>query len=142
MKPFVGVKQISSQEELKQLLEKPSEPSYYFLRWVDKVSGISSELNEFSPEGQMFNSKMELRWQQRGLGYEVLLLSQVETDAKLGFKPIGKSWQIVDRDAHFYPETETRFPKGFSHQDIKIAQRYFMDKDTATVRFVALTVSK
>ncbi|MUG98254.1 hypothetical protein F7734_40485 [Scytonema sp. UIC 10036] len=142
MKPFVGVKQISSQDELKKLLEKLSEPSYYFLRWVDKVSGILPELKEFSPEGQMFNSKMELRWRQGDLGYEVLLLSQDEPDVQLGFKPIGSSWQIVERQAHFYRETETRFPKGFSHQDIKIGQRYFMDKDTATVRFVALTVSQ
>lgn len=145
MKPFVGVKQVSSQDELKQLLENTSEPSYYFLRWVDKVSGILSELGEeFSGEGQMFNSKMELRWQQCGSKYEVLLLSQVEPDtAKLeGFQAIGSGWQTVERTAHFYPATETRFPKGFSHKDIKIAQRYFIDKDTATVRFVALSVSQ
>ncbi|MEC4818778.1 MAG: hypothetical protein SAK29_36720 [Scytonema sp. PMC 1069.18] len=142
MKPFVGVKQVSTKEELEELFKQPSEPSYYFLRWVDKVSSIVSEIEDFSTEGQMFNSQMELRWKQRGSGYDVLLLSEIEPEAKLGFQAIGKSWQTVDRDAHFYSTTETRFPKGISHKNIKIAQRYFIDSDTATVRFVALSVRR
>ena len=142
MNPFVGVRQVSSAGELRQLLDNPSESSYYFLRWHHKVSGILTQLADFpSPEGQMFNSKIELRWKQEGAGYEVLLLSTVEPDPALGFEAVGSSWEIIDRHAQLYKSTETRFPQGFAHQNVKVAQRYFMDAQTATVHFVALTVS-
>ena len=59
------------------------------------------------------------------------------------FQPLGKDWQIEERNAHFYQKTETRFPKGFDYpEDLNIKQRYFQDKTTATVHFVALTVEK
>ncbi|AFZ22168.1 hypothetical protein [Allocoleopsis franciscana] len=144
MNPFVGVKeQLLTVEELKNLLQQSStQPNYYFLRWPHKVSGIVGQLpNEFpSPEGQMFNYDRELRWKQQGQHFSVLLLST--TGAEPGFKPIGQKWETQQRDAHIYPATETRFPKGLSSTNVDVAQRYFMDADTATVHFVALTVAK
>lgn len=144
MNPFVGVKeQLLTVEELRNLLQQPStQPNYYFLRWPHKVSGIVGQLpNEFpSPEGQMFNYDRELRWKQQGQHFNVLLLST--TGAEPGFKPIGQKWATQQRDAHIYPATETRFPKGLSSTNVDVAQRYFMDADTATVHFVALTVAK
>ena len=144
MSPFVGVsEQLLTVEQLRDLLEKSSnQRSYYFLRWPHKVSGIIEQLpNEFSsPEGQMFNCDRELRWKQQGQHFSLLLLST--TGSEPGFKPIGHKWEIQQRDAHIYPATETRFPKGLSSTNVDVAQRYFLDADTATVHFVALTVAK
>lgn len=144
MNPFVGVsEQLLTVEQLRDLLEKPSnQRDYYFLRWPHKVSGIVEQLpDEFpSPEGQMFNCDRELRWKQQGQHFSVLLLST--TGSEPGFKPIGQKWETQQRDAHIYPATETRFPKGLSSTKVHVAQRYFMDDDTATVHFVALTVAK
>lgn len=146
---FVGVKQLSSVEELRELLiKKSSKPSYYFLRWTHKVSGIVAQLtSDFpSPEGQMFNADWELRWKQRKNGYEVLLLSN--NGAEPGFTKVGQNWETQLRKAHVYGSKaqvdrseETRFPKEFITENIGIAQRYFRDSQTATVHFVALTVS-
>ena len=144
MNPFVGVsEQLLTVEQLRNLLQQPSTQSnYYFLRWSHKVSGIVEQLpDEFpSPEGQMFNYDRELRWKQQGQHFSVLLLST--TGSEPGFKPIGQKWETQQRDAHIYPATETRFPKGLSSANVDVAQRYFMDADTATVHFVALTVAK
>lgn len=144
MNAFVGVKKVSSADELKHLLENSSDPNYYFLQWPHKVSGIVEKLSEFpSPEGQMFNSQFELRWKQRGSEYEVLILSTENPDSALGdFQAIGNKWKIIDRNAHLYTKHETRFPHQFIYPKINIAQRYFMDAETATVHFVALTVTK
>lgn len=144
MNPFVGVsEQLLTVEQLRNLLQQPStQPNYYFLRWSYKVSGIVGQLPaEFpSPEGQMFNCDRELRWKQQGQHFSVLLLST--TGSEPGFKPIGQQWETQQRDAHIYPATETRFPKGLTSTRVDVAQRYFMDADTATVHFVALTVAK
>lgn len=144
MNPFVGVsEQLLTVDELRELLEKPlNQQNYYFLRWPHKVSGIIEQLPDgfLSPEGQMFNCDRELRWKQQGQHFSVLLLST--TGSEPGFKPIGQKWETQQRDAHIYPATETRFPKGLSSTKVDVAQRYFMDADTATVHFVALTVAK
>lgn len=139
---FVGFRQLSSVDELRELLtQRMDQPSYYFLRWFHKVSGIVDQLpQEFpSPEGQMFNGDWELRWKQQGKGYEVLLLSNA--DSEPGFIAVGQNWETQLRQAHLYPSTETRFPKGFTYESNKIAQRYFRDSKTATVHFVALTIT-
>jgi len=142
MNAFVGVSdRLLTAEQLKELVQKPyTSPSYYFLRWHHQVSGIVDSLPaEFpSPEGQMFNCDRELRWKQQGQHFTVLLLSTA--GAESGFTPIGETWEIQQRDAHIYPSTETRFPKGFDHRGVNIAQRYFIDAQTATVHFVALTI--
>lgn len=169
---FVGVNpQVLSPQELIQVLENletSAEPSYYFLRWSHRVSGfwqrrfekfsslaedICDHLNVNqikavfpSPEGQMFNNQLELRWKKKQANYEVLLLSETGTQKDYPeFQLIGNGWKVVNRNAHLYAsgqtKTETRFPKKFDHKDIKVAQRYFMDSQTATVHFVALTVS-
>ncbi|NEP56351.1 MAG: hypothetical protein F6K31_04915 [Symploca sp. SIO2G7] len=156
MKGFVYVKQVSDQNELKNLINQLSiEPSYYFVRLFHAVSGIRRQLPEdFFPgfAGQMFNYEQELRWKQQALGYELLLLSRQEAAPDLGFAPICYKekpidWEICDRNAYFYNTGETQFPKGFIYQGVDgkeippIAQRYFQDLPTATVHFVALTVN-
>jgi hypothetical protein len=162
MKGFVGSKQVSSADELKNLLGElsPDRQNYYFVRLPHKVSGICLNLPEkFFPgfEGQMFNEKLELRWKKQGNSYNVLLLSQeiVESDE---FEKIEVDWRISDRTAYWYVTSENKqlkqpaqFPKEFlfldidgnsiKPEDIKIGQRYFQDKITGTVHFVALTIN-
>lgn len=173
---FVGVNQQDlSPEALIQLLEKldSTETSYYFLRWNHKVSGIwqrrpkqfsalvedigdrlrtdqvdqSQPLEAFPcPEGQLFNSKFELRWKKKGAKYKILLLSAIGSQKDYPeFQLVGNGWKVVNRDACLYASTptqiETRFPKKFDHHNIKVSQRYFKDSQTAIVHFVALTVS-
>lgn len=138
---FVGTKTVGTSEELKTLLNQVmGDNRCFFLRWPHKVSGLCRELpKDFpSPEGQVFNGDRELRWQAQGQGYSVLALSS--TDDITGFEPIDSEteWVTCDRDAQVYPSTETRFPKGLAANGIDIGQRYFQDKQTATVHFVAL----
>jgi len=153
MKGYVYSKQIVSQDELKMLFEKLSnQQSYYFMRSPHAVSGICMTLPEefFTAEGQMFNADCELRWKKQKSGYDVLLLSRVEVDVD-GMQPVPNNWEICDFNAYFY-KNETKFPNGFTfkglnNEDIEpekihIGQRYFKNKDTATVHFVALTVKK
>ncbi len=166
---FVGTKTLTSKDELIQLLETLSVeqsyyPSYYFLRWVHCVSGIwKRRSNEFkclekdlskyitdknidatfpSPEGQLFNSQLELRWKQKGSAYEVLLLNKDTPLSKdLSFQQVEGKWKTQDHRAYFHERAETRFPKKFNYPEhLKIAQRYFMNQETKTVHFVALTV--
>ncbi|HAA31889.1 MAG TPA: hypothetical protein DCE56_34560 [Cyanobacteria bacterium UBA8553] len=170
---FVGVNsQVISPQELIQVLEKletSAKPSYYFLRWSHRVSGFwQRRFEEFpslaadtgdrinvkqieaafpSPEGQMFNNQLELRWKKKQANYEVLLLSATGSKEDYpDFQLVGNDWKVVNRNAHLYAsgptQTETRFPKKFDDQDIKVAQRYFMDSQTATVHFVALTLQQ
>lgn len=146
MSAFVGISQkLLSADELQNLISKlANDSSYYFLRWANRVSGVVKEKDPDSfpsPEGQMFNTDLELRWKQKRQAlYEVLLLSSINDDYP-DFEPLTQEWETEDRDAYFYPKTETRFPKGFIYpKELNIAQRYFRDKKTATVHFVALTI--
>jgi hypothetical protein len=152
---FVYVRSRLSPDEVKKLLEElATEESYYFVRSPHAVSGICMKLpDEFFPgfEGQMFNADRELRWKKQGSAYQALVLSRVEADLE-GFDPVDKDceWQICDRTAYFHPLDEPKFPKTFVYKgeknekifsnNISIGQRYFQEKRTATVHFVALTV--
>jgi hypothetical protein len=154
-KGFVYVRSGLSRDEVKELLDKlAAEESYYFVRSPHAVSGICMKLpDNFFPgfEGQMFNADRELRWKKQGSAYQALLLSRVEADLE-GFEPIDKDceWQICDRAAYFHALDEPKFPKTFVYKgeknekivsnNISIGQRYFQEKRTATVHFVALTV--
>ena len=145
-KAFVGTKDNLSATELKTLLDrhKGNQNYYYFLRWSNRVSGIITSLADFpSPEGQMFNADLEIRWKQKGDKYDVLLLSQYDNDY-LDFDSFPQTWQAENRKAKFYPEIETRFPKRFiypeSLETLNIGQRYFKDQATGIVHFVALTI--
>lgn len=142
MSAFVGEKTVSSPEDLKRLLDQYADDSdyYYFLRWPHKVSGFQKQIpSDFpSPEGQMFNQERELRWKQQGEQFSVLVLSTQTSES--GFKLVGEAWESQKWNAHIYPPTETQFPKGIADSDVDIAQRYFLDKHTSTVHFVALTV--
>jgi len=145
---FVGTKTIESEDALKTLIEQiskqvPEASRCFFLRWPHKVSGLCRNLPaDFpSPKGQVFTHDFELRWQTQGKGYSLLLLSQ--TDDVSGFEGFSElepktKWSTWDRPAHAYPATETRFPKGIADRQINIGQRYFQDRATATVHFVAL----
>ena len=126
---FVGIKQLSSEEELKTFLEHRNDKSCcYFLRWTHAVSGIIRKLQNLpgkfpSPEGQMFNPDWELRWKRNKKGYEVLLLSTTRED---GFTPIKNEWDTEIRQAHVYSRSETRFPRQFKIEFSNIDQRYFI----------------
>jgi hypothetical protein len=141
MSAFVGVKTVESAENLKTLIDNVIKGDRcYFLRWPHKVSGLSRKLpDDFpSPEGQAFTCDRELRWKVQGQRYSTLLLSN--SDKVDGFDAIGDEWETCDRSAQVYPPTETRFPHGIADRGINIEQRYFRDKKTATVHFVALVV--
>jgi hypothetical protein len=170
MKPFVGYKkELLSVPQLLEFIQKfSSEPSYYFLRWTHEVSGIVEKLptNDEFPmiEGQMFNHECELRWKhKRQNTYEVLLLTI--GDKHDDFIPVKEtinkeeeSWRIEPNNspyaypAYGYRPDETRFPKKLifpksldtrqeeKNNKPKLAQRYFIDNQTSTVQFVALTV--
>lgn len=144
---FVGVKEVDSPDALRKLLDQLADGSghdFYFLRWPHQVSGFQKNLpHEFpSPEGQMFNHDRELRWKQHSKGFSVLMLSigNAEQAMQLGFSPIGQQWRTQKKHAHVYPGTETRFPQVIKAGQVDIAQRYFIDQQTSTVHFVALTV--
>ncbi len=151
MSAFVGTKTVASAEELRSLIQQfQGEKSCFFLRWAHKVSGFCKALpDDFpSPEGQMFDSQRELRWKRQGSGYSVLLLSH-QSDPVNGFAALDGDWEACDRPAQLHKSKETqyptRYPKGFyigSGVNPKaIQQRYFRDRRTATVHFVALTLA-
>ncbi|MGD1713102.1 hypothetical protein [Hydrocoleum sp. CS-953] len=165
---FVGTKQINNPDELNKLLTKISdENSYYFLRFPHKVSGIVKKIPSEFPgiEGQMFNQDLELRWKKNLKGYQILVLSDSDSipQSISDFKPVGKTWETKRRNIVAYrkkeletweakrtyitpyitAEIETRFPRKFKVElddNLNIAQRYFMDSQTATVHFIALTI--
>jgi len=173
---FVGVNQqpLSAEELIKLLQKFSTPPSYYFLRWAHRVGGfwrlgaedseytsleadvrdrLQQNLNETfpSPQGQLFNSILEIRWQQKQGKYEVLILSSQDKasilqtqDGENNFRLIKAGhWEIIEQNLLLHSPTETRFPKDLNSEDIKnIAQRYFRYKHTATVHFVALTIKK
>lgn len=143
---FVGHRQIDSADKLKELIMQcaTQSPSYFFLRWTHCVSGITSDFPEdcLSPEGQVFNTTLELRWKRQGSGYNVLLLSTAQNGTE-GFTAIPGDWETCDRTAHFYGKDDARFPKGFTYPDhLPIYQRYFLNAKTSTVHFVALTIAQ
>lgn len=168
MKPFVGVgKEFLSVLKLQDLITKLAiEPSYYFLRWTHKVSGIReekpTEIDFPVMEGQMFNHKYELRWKlQCDNLYEILLLSVAGEHPD--FTLVGNTWKIEPNNKEKFPDyaypaygyrcNEARFPKEFIYPkslDVRLseddgdkpllAQRYFIDGETSAVQFVALTL--
>ncbi len=129
-----------SVEDLKSLLALPS--CYYFLYWPEQVSGFISQLptNFPSPKGQAFNHHTEIRWQQQGDRYNVLWLGIEEAPA--GFEAIPGEWIYTDHDAQVYPPTETRLPQGIKPlpPNLDVGQRYFCDRRTATIHFIALRI--
>ena len=144
-KAFVGTRENLSESELRTVLDNyRGDKPYYFLRWTNRVSGVIPDLpDSLSPEGQMFNADLEIRWKQKGDNYDVLLLSEYDNDYPdfNGFVRFPQTWQAENRTANFYPKDETRFPKGFIYpKNLNIGQRYFKDQDTGIVHFVALTI--
>lgn len=147
---FVGTRSVASGDELKQLLvDLPASSRCYFLRWVHKVSGFLYDLPvEFpSPEGEMMTPNFEVRWKRQRDGYEVLLLAQNIEAATWGFEKVVKSWgasEVLPTHWHSSGDTpDMRFPKTFIYpKNLKLKQRYFHDRETGTVHFVALTLEE
>ena len=144
MNVFVGTSdRLITQYELRGLLNRlKSQSSYYCLRWPHQLGNFETELpdNFPSPEGQMFDENREIRWKEKGDKFTVLLLSIL--GAETGFKAVGDRWKVQTRPAFLHLSTETRFPKPITKPPSNIAQRYFIDSQTSTVHFVALTVKK
>lgn len=142
---FVGTKTVNLlefQELLKHEFIK-TDKTYYFLNWVDKVEGFLPGVPEqLAPEGQIFTPQLELRWRKQGDDYNLLLLSRIGNFGNC--QPIKKDWQWKHetRNAHTYPRTETRFPRTIKANNLKIKQHYFINKQTSTIHFVALTIEK
>lgn len=139
---FVAYQSGVSLEKLKQQLQV-DETVYYYLQYVDRVEGFSCQPPErpLSPEGRMFNASQELRWTQNREGYDLLWLGTQSPPGE--FQTMAGDWEYCDRPAKVYPSSETRLPKGSAAipKHLDIAQRYFRDRDTAIVHFVALTVT-
>ena len=157
MTAFVGTLSVKTSDQLKSLLQDlPATSRCYFLRWVHQVSGFSYSLPEGfpSPRGEMLTPDFEVRWQQTPQGYDLLLLAQDESLSEHGFQALNKnsSWTTSEPlPVHLSPKgkphdtaekrQDTRFPKPLIYPDgLKLHQRYFQDKHTETVHFVALTL--
>jgi hypothetical protein len=157
MTAFVGTRSVETPDQLKSLLQElPATSRYYFLRWVHNVSGFSCSLPEDfpSPKGEMLTPGFEVRWQQTQQGYDLLLLAHHELPSEHGFQALSKnvSWMTSEPLAvHLLPKgkpqdtaekrQDTRFPQPLIYPDgLKLQQRYFQDKHTGTVHFVALTL--
>jgi hypothetical protein len=139
---FVAYQSGVSLDELKQQLQV-NETVYYYLQYVDRIEGFSCQLPErlLSSEGRMFNASLELRWTQNREGYDLLWLGTQPPPGE--FQTMAGDWEYCDRPAKVYPSSETRLPKGVPEfsSDFNLQQRYFVDRDTAIVHFVALTVN-
>ncbi|MBE9040989.1 hypothetical protein IQ235_09370 [Oscillatoriales cyanobacterium LEGE 11467] len=144
MPGFVGIKKSVSTEELQILLEQWKKPnSYYCLRWHHQASDIVKTLKEAfpSPEGRMFDAERELRWKQLTQStFSLLLLSENEDITQ--FEPLIGSWEYEDRASISDPDIKIRLPQKMTIESGEIGQRYFRDRDTGTVHFIALTVMK
>jgi hypothetical protein len=143
MSAFVGTK-ICNETELKTLLNRlQSDKSYYFLRWYHQVSGFTQELpnlDTLPPEGQLFDAEKELRWQWKNDQFHLLFLSASEFNPD--FYPISGKWVAKDIKA-VLRQNETRFPKKIKGETPQyLAQRYFIDANTGTIHFIALTLNK
>ena len=144
---FVGTADNIDQAALEKLIKNcVGDQAWRFLRWPHDVQLCppSKAIDYTCREGQVFDQKSELRWKKlKGEQYSVLLLSTNQLDKSL--TPVGETWTPKDLEANFYPKTETRFPKGLDYDDssdnkLDIGQRYFIDKATGTVHFIALRV--
>jgi len=141
MSAFVGTK-TCNETELKTLLtELKTEKSYYFLRWYHQVSGFVQSLpDKPSPIGQLFDPEKELRWQWKNNQFQLLLLSRNDFNSE--FCPVRGNW-TTKQVAGILRSNETRFPHRIKGKEIKnLAQRYFIDAETATIHFVALTLTE
>ncbi|NEZ59119.1 hypothetical protein [Adonisia turfae] len=142
---FVGTANNINQGILQSLIgHHVSKQAWRFLRWPDRVELLEpTEAIDYScREGQVFNQDCELRWKRQGDHYSVLLLSVAEnSEGEETLAGVGNNWTAEERNANFYPPTETRFPRGLAYSEkLDIGQRYFIDKDTGTVHFIALRV--
>lgn len=143
-KAFVQTAILNKNQLSNQINNLFTDECYHFLRWPHDVSGVQSGKpnleNNFAPEGQIFDSKTELRWKKQKDKYQVLLLSKLEKNLD-GFSAITGNWTTEDHNAVIYPRTETRLPKPVKvPENIKFRQRYFYNFDTSTIHFIALTV--
>jgi hypothetical protein len=139
---YVEVWSGATLNELKAQLE--NHHFCYFLRWPHDVSGIIDhaelERKDLSqtPEGQAFNYAAELRWKRNGDRFDLLWLG-TQTPAS-DFQELPGEWVYEDHQAVVYKKTETRLPKAVKLPHIHIGQRYFRDRQTAIIHFIALRI--
>lgn len=141
MSAFVGTKTCNETELKTLLIELETEKSYYFLRWYHQVSGFIQSLpDSLSPIGQIFDIEKELRWQWKQNQFHLLLLSRTEFNPD--FYPLKGNWTTQQVDG-VLRSNETRFPNRIKGIELKnLAQRYFIDAETATIHFIALTLKQ
>lgn len=159
MKPgFVEYTQIASEQELRNLFPVLSshEPqasesveSFFFLRWLHKVSGLVMERPEqLSPEGQWLSAIAELRWKRDRNGYQLLWLGQqsattTQPFSDLEWSAIDRAWETDDKRVLLHDRRTPQFPHLFNYPirlENRLRQRYFRDAHTDMVHFVALTI--
>lgn len=140
---FVSIQRTSlDQSSLDQLIRRCiTGNAWQCLQWPDKTTFSAGLPSEFSgQEGQVFTQDRELRWKRQGSSYKVLLLSKTEINDP-ALKPLAEKqqWLIRDLNTNFHSRTETRLPWGVTYpKDLDIGQRYFIDRETGIVQFVAL----
>jgi hypothetical protein len=148
---FVSIQRSPLDETALQALISRCIPgdAWHCLRWPhDTLFGTGLQVDLSAPEGQVFNQHRELRWKRQNDGYEVLVLSSTPISDTV-LRPLLESepqpsesepqWLIRDLNAHFYPATETRLPRGVAFpKALDIGQRYFIHRETGMVQFVAL----
>jgi hypothetical protein len=142
---YTSIPTAADDQGLRQLLDLYTQPGdFFFLRSLHQVSGIITELPvELSPEGQLFNHTLELRWKKRRQGYDILWLGLHPPADVKAFTAIERQWQTADRPALLHDRRTPQYPNLFRYPpELKnqIRQRYFRDAATGIVHFVALTV--
>lgn len=130
---------------LRELIDRYTQTgTCFFLRSLHQVSGIITALPEkLSPEGQLFNANVELRWKKRRRGYELLWLGQQAPEDSSTFTTIPRQWQTEDHPALLHDRRTPQYPNLFKYPDnlkSQIRQRYFRDQETGIIHFIALTV--
>jgi hypothetical protein len=127
-----------NQETLETLLKKiVTKDCCYILKWVHEIKLEIERPKNLSPEGQFFTVDIEIRWKKAGDRYQVLSLSTRDFPLE-GFQPLEGDWAYKDREAVYYKNTETRIPKAIDLKGAEIGQRYFIDRQTETIHFIAL----
>lgn len=148
MSAFVGTKEHLELTQLQELIKSLfPEPAYFCERKPDKIEPFKlGFLQDFAPEGQIFNQQRELRWKKTKKGFNVLLLSLDEPQTQT-LKKLENNWKTEDQNVHIYGLNETRFPRGvhalsaeIDNNNFPLGQRYFQDADTSTIHFIALTL--
>lgn len=116
--------------------------SVFEVRWKQQKIWSNQDLKNSSQEPKVKYQVLLLSSQDKQSIFnskDEQLIFQFQNE-KICFQPIKGNWEILEQNVLLHARNETRFPKEFTSDKLNnlIAQRYFRDKDTATVHFVAL----